>query len=368
MTRDIDTRGVQFIDGVVVKGVLWCVDNCTRQLLGINVEDLSVVQKLYLNDYIKPENMPRKIFAKGNKLYITFLYGAKILCVDTEKLGIIEIKSTADMTGCNMKAVLYRNRIYILPRSMNGTVYIYDIDNNEGKEVLINCSENIMIVNIHLHENFLYGVVYKQNRLVRIQLDTMTWEFLELDRKFELIDIVYAAENFWLLEKNNLLCYSKDFRLCHQVVVSSRYTIYSQIVNFKNEILLIPYGITELKKYNISDKTFLELIPQGDKWRRTEKGSLCAGHYVDGDRLLLFPWKCNRVLEYYSGSDVIKGCLVCDKETNSIDYCETNVDNKILYESMFDNLYNFMHIMECDKEMQGDREKIGGDIYRIIRE
>lgn len=290
---------LQFLDGIFINETLWCVDKNTHVLFGVDIRTKAIACSVSLEDYIVPSNEPRKIFTDGEKIYITLLYGATVLRVDSNNLKVETITCLEGENVRMMNAVLNKSYIYLLPRTMKGDAYIYDLKNNDISKVAIpNISEDVHIVNAATKDEILYGIVVGTNMVLELDLETFAHSIHVLDIETKLVDISVGNDGFFFLGNDRIIKCSKNFDIYQNLEIKKAGGRYSHIIDVGEYIVLVPCDKMDLYRCSKNNMCMEKIEARGDTGVRTDLGSLFFGYKFHNGKVFLFPWTSNVLLEW----------------------------------------------------------------------
>lgn len=363
MYKDTNCNYAQFLDGIVTDDYLWCVERKAPVLLCIDTKTWSIVHTLWLDKYIQSSNMARKIFLYNEKIYITYRYGRKILCVDLFDLSIRSIQDCDTVQSMNADAVLYEGCIYSFPHNLQEGVDVFNLKEEKvyhkrimGKNEGINIISTICQVGC-----FIYSIVMGTNKVVCIELSSMKCFIREVNDNVILSDLIVIEKGFSFLSENSLVFCGENFEIYEKVNLLETER-YCHILYGDNEIILVPEWSTTIWKYSFREKKLVKLYNVGGCIQRTNFGSLVFGCFNKDRTLWMFPWMSNAVIEYKTNTESLEIHKVSLDLV--LDISEERENVNLIVEDAGKNLKRFVgYIMDNEKDLTYDPKSETKCIY-----
>lgn len=364
MDKGMQKKCLQFLDGVLLGNYLWGVDKKHLVLLGLDLKSYEVIYTINLADKVDYSYVPRRIFGYGNWLYITPLYGAKVIGVDIRSFSIIVLDGVASPERSNADAFMYENCIFLVSRNLCDTVYKFNLQSKAVSTInLQSISETTIggrLINPIIVGNAVWYVVYETNEIVKINLECFEWERISLGYEYCLYDMAYSKDSIWLLGKSELIkCTNEcEMQLCVRL---GKKDYYRHIIPAEEELLLIPYRTTEFSRYLIEDMRLEELSINNIEYERTTTGTITYGYCSVDNKILLLPWLANCMLEYEISTGLLNGCYIKYETSDCWTRDYEIIRNRAADENCYDDFCEYVNTVLM-AEKPDVAESIVGDV------
>lgn len=347
--KDISLR---FFDAVVDNDIMWTVSDDLCAIHKINLIDGKInyvsslidqktASKIKISRIIKLRD---NLFVFSKKAPEVWIYNLK------KKTTFKHLYNSSCYYDCEY--VFYNeDRALIIPRNFNGTIFTFDFNTYlfEERQVDTNTTGQFNIGSACIAKKQVFFIDEITDKIYKIDLVTAKLELCDNIGIMKARRIAYDGNSFWITvrDKTSLLKWDP------KTGISSEYPLnassdesdrdpYRFILCYQNYILLLPRlrrdivvlnkQENKLEPYDIDIMGFKHMLP-------LESSSLFAGGIGYNNKFYLFPWNCNKLVDYDIEKDII----------NSIDM---QIPNEEIKEAVL--LLNYLKISGKTVKESGD--------------
>lgn len=314
-------RGLRFVDAYIEDNKMWAMNMNFSALFKIDLDSFIIeyVSCIYDKDNVKQNYYARNIFGKDNKLWLFPFKGNSVVEYDkssnTMELSNYSSTKTADYREIvNQWTIIHKQQAWMFPRDLDSLtmpLLIYDMEKkkyiehtNWGRKILefgID-GQGCRITSLCQVGDWVWGVISGVPGLFAYDLEQSQMQFYNIGAGIELQAVSHDGNNFWVLTKNKsiLLEWNKKLGIIKQFDLSQDKEGFSNIALAQDRVIALPRFGSDIVILNRKDNELIRIssFPKTfQRLRGLEKSSLMYGWKVYNNKLLLFPWGGNMLLE-----------------------------------------------------------------------
>ena len=287
-----------------------------------SIENLGVFDGFYHDESWQA----RSIYDYDGKLYIFSYRSYEIVSYDLEtgekKYFYPEENNVVfDSVRCTLRV---GNDIWIFRECTNELVAVFSLEEEKysfydfsmNDEVLESLSSamHVDIQNAFLIDNIIWRCVCSTNIMIGYNVCTKKIVLKKLAENISLLGMRVWDENVYFTQTNSLdiLCYDKEFNLCNvyksQSSLRKQYS-YWDVFLVKDKLYVLPCFENYIMCHCINDRNIfekVELPKEFEKVHDINERTLFYNYYYHDDRLILFPFAGNGLLELDVNTNIIK--------------------------------------------------------------